>query len=126
MAAEEAQRGAAIRAELQRLGVAKSIWLTRPSRTGSCGPKTDDWWRKTDSGEQPATEFLAGFVQENPEFLPARIAGGTGMTGTQKSGPRPACECDRSGQDPPVDEQRRNGAGATGDLASRIADAAGA
>jgi hypothetical protein len=33
-------------------------------------------------------EFLASFVQENPEFLPARIAGGTGMTGTQKSAPQ--------------------------------------
>jgi len=33
------------------------------------------------------SEYLSGFVQENPEFLPARIAGGTGMTGTQKAAP---------------------------------------
>ena len=29
------------------------------------------------AGKQPLGEFLAGFVQENPEFLPARIAGRT-------------------------------------------------
>ena len=41
-----------------------------------------------DNGEEPVGDFLAKFVQENPEFLPARIAGGTGMTGTQKSAPQ--------------------------------------
>ena len=38
-----------------------------------------------DNGEIAIKDYLAGFVQENPEFLPARIAGGTGMVGTQKS-----------------------------------------
>ena len=42
---------------------------------------------KSENGDQPLNEFLTGFVQDNPEFLPARIAGGTGMTGTQKAGP---------------------------------------
>jgi hypothetical protein len=28
---------------------------------------------------KPLPEFLASFVQENPELLPARIAGGSGM-----------------------------------------------
>ena len=39
------------------------------------------------AGDRSLTEFLSGFVQENPEFLPARIAGGTGVTGTQKAAP---------------------------------------
>ena len=43
---------------------------------------------KAENGDVPASEYLAGFVQENPEFLPARIAGGTGMTGTQKIAPQ--------------------------------------
>jgi len=30
-------------------------------------------------------EYLTAFVNENPEFLPARIAGGTGMTATFKA-----------------------------------------
>jgi hypothetical protein len=40
-----------------------------------------------ESGDQSVSEFLTGFVQENPEFLPARIAGGAGITGTQKAAP---------------------------------------
>jgi hypothetical protein len=31
-----------------------------------------------------AKDYLAKFVQENPEFLPARIAGGSGMTTTPR------------------------------------------
>jgi CO/xanthine dehydrogenase FAD-binding subunit len=87
LAAEEAQRSAAIRAELQKLGVSKVDLAYKAVQDGIV--RTDDGrlLAKTDRGEQPATEFLAGFVQENPEFLPARIAGGTGMTGTQKTGP---------------------------------------
>jgi hypothetical protein len=33
----------------------------------------------------PLKDYLTGFVTENPEFLPARIAGGTGMTANQKA-----------------------------------------
>jgi len=32
-----------------------------------------------DNGEIPAKEYLTTFVSENPEFLPARITGGSGM-----------------------------------------------
>ena len=38
-----------------------------------------------DTGEIPAKDYLASFVKENPEFLPARIAGGTGMTANSKA-----------------------------------------
>jgi hypothetical protein len=41
-----------------------------------------------ENGEQSVGEFLAGFVHDNPEFLPARIAGGTGVTGGQKASPQ--------------------------------------
>jgi hypothetical protein len=30
-------------------------------------------------------DYLAAFVSENPEFLPARIPGGTGMTANLKA-----------------------------------------
>ena len=43
---------------------------------------------RSDSGDLAISEFLTSFVQENPEFLPARIAGGTGMTGNQKAAPQ--------------------------------------
>ena len=38
-----------------------------------------------ESGDQPVSEYLTEFVQQNPEFLPARIPGGTGMTGAHKA-----------------------------------------
>ncbi len=40
---------------------------------------------RTAEGELPVKEYLTKFVQENPEFLPARIAGGSGMTTTPRS-----------------------------------------
>jgi hypothetical protein len=81
--AEEAQRATAIRSELQRLGVVKVDLAYKAVQ--------DDIIRTEDgrvmAGDRSLTEFLSGFVQENPEFLPARIAGGTGVTGTQKAAP---------------------------------------
>jgi hypothetical protein len=87
--AEEAQRSSQIRAELQKLGVTKVDLAYRAVQDGII--RTDDGRvvGRGDNGEMPVGEYLAGFVQENPEFLPARIAGGTGMVGTQKSGPTP-------------------------------------
>jgi len=69
---EEAERGSAIRAELQRLGVAKIELAYKAVR--------DEVPRE--SGEMK--NFLEQFVGENPELLPARLAGGSGASG----GPR--------------------------------------
>jgi hypothetical protein len=88
-AAEEAQRAAAIRSELQRLGVVK-VDLAFKAVQDEIFRTEDGRMVGRDSGgqgERPLSEVLSGFVQENPEFLPARIAGGTGMTGTQKAAP---------------------------------------
>ena len=41
---------------------------------------------RDESGESGVKEFLSGFVSENPEFLPARISGGSGVTSSQKAG----------------------------------------
>ncbi len=77
-AAEEADRNSQIRSELQRLGVGKVDLAFRAVK--------DDVVRGDDGRLQgrgpeakPLPEFLASFVQENPELLPARIAGGSGM-----------------------------------------------
>jgi len=77
-AAEEADRNSQIRSELQRLGVAKvdlafravkdEIVRGEDGRLQARGPEA--------KGLQ---EYLASFVQENPELLPARIAGGSGL-----------------------------------------------
>ena len=89
-AADEAQRATAIRAELQRLGVVKVDLAYRAVQDGIA--RSEDG--RMMAGDQPMSEFLAGFVEENPEFLPARIAGGTGMTGAQKTAPAGAAAVD--------------------------------
>jgi hypothetical protein len=88
--AEEAQRSSNIRAELQKLGVTKVDLAYKAVQDGIVRADDGRLVARGDSGEQPLEEFLTNFVQENPEFLPARIAGGTGMTGTQKTAPQPA------------------------------------
>jgi hypothetical protein len=83
--AEEAQRNATIRGELQKLGVMKVDLAFKAVQDGVVRTEDGRLVARGENGEQPVSEYLANFVQENPEFLPARIAGGTGMTGTQKA-----------------------------------------
>jgi len=83
--AEEAERGAAVRAELQRLGVAKIDLAFRAVQDGITRSEDGRLVARTDSGETSVKDYLTAFVAENPEFLPARIAGGSGMTTTLKS-----------------------------------------
>ncbi len=85
--AEEADRNSAIRAELQRLGVSKIDLAFKAVKDDIIRSEDGRLVAHGDAGEQPAKEYLASFVAENPEFLPARIAGGTGMTAAQKSPP---------------------------------------
>src|ERR1700689_326015 len=72
--ADESQRSSGIRSELQKLGVTKVDLAYKAVQDGIA--RTDDvrLVAHGDGGEQPLGEFLANFVQENPEFLPARIA----------------------------------------------------
>lgn len=83
--AEEAERSAAVRAELQRLGVAKIDLAFKAVQEGIVRAEDGRLVARSDSGEMPVKEYLAAFVNENPEFLPARISGGTGMTVTSKA-----------------------------------------
>lgn len=77
-AAEEAEKQAQIRTELQRLGVAKVDLAFKAVK--------DDFVRAEDGRLQvkgaegkSMQDYLSSFVQENPELLPARISGGTGV-----------------------------------------------
>src|SRR5579872_5458427 len=70
--AEEAERGATVRAELQRLGVAKIDLAFKAVQDGVVRAEDGRLVARGDAGEQPLKEYLAAFVTENPEFLPAR------------------------------------------------------
>lgn len=83
--AEEAERNSAIRAELQRLGVAKIDLAFKAVRDDLLRSEDGRLVARTDSGEVTAKEYLARFVTENPELLPARIPGGSGASGVQRT-----------------------------------------
>jgi hypothetical protein len=81
--AEAADRSSTIRAELQKLGVAKVDLAYRAVK--------DDVYRSEDGrlmaqGGADIREYLTQFVNENPELLPARMSGGSGANGGQRGG----------------------------------------
>jgi hypothetical protein len=83
IAAELADRSSTIRAELQKLGVAKIDLAYRAVK--------DDVYRSEDGrliaqGGADVRDYLTQFVNENPELLPARIAGGSGASAGQRGG----------------------------------------
>jgi hypothetical protein len=94
--AEEAERGAAVRAELQRLGVAKVDLAFKAVQEGIVRTEDGRLVARSDAGEVPVKDYLTSFVNENPEFLPARISGGTGMSAALKApGSRESVDIER-------------------------------
>ncbi len=85
--AEEAERSAAIRAELQRLGVAKVDLAYRVVKEDIQRAEDGRLVVRGGSGEVGMKEFLTQFVAENPELLPARISGGSGVGSAPKAAP---------------------------------------
>jgi hypothetical protein len=82
--AEEAERSVAVRAELQKQGVSKLDLAYRAIR---------DEFRRDEDGKLQARgggdvrDYVKQFVTENPELLPARVAGGSGAVANQQSAP---------------------------------------
>jgi hypothetical protein len=84
--AEEADRHGQIRSELVRLGVGKvelafkvvKDEVKRSEEGALTGPGRD--------GDVAMRDYLERFVSENPEFLPARIPGGSGTSTPGKPG----------------------------------------
>jgi hypothetical protein len=77
-AAEELERSSAIRNELQRLGVTKVDLAFKAVKEDIVRAEDGRLMARTDSGEVSAKEYLARFLNENPELLPGRIQGGSG------------------------------------------------
>jgi hypothetical protein len=82
--AEASDRSVQIRSELQRLGVTKIDLAHKAVKDDIQRTAEGALVAKTAEGELTAKDYLAKFVQDNPEFLPARIAGGSGMTTTPR------------------------------------------
>jgi hypothetical protein len=76
-----------IRTELQRLGVAKVDLAYRAVKDDIQRAEDGRLTARGDQGEMPVREYLAQFVQENPELLPARITGGSGVGSGSKVAP---------------------------------------
>ena len=83
--AEQAERESILRAELQRLGVAKVDLAFKAVKDEISRGEDGRLIAKGDQGEMPAKEYLKQFVAENPELLPSRISGGSGATATGRS-----------------------------------------
>ena len=77
--AEESDRHAQIKSELQRLGVSKVDLAFKIVKDEIVRAPDGTLVARTPEGERNFREYLSHFVQENPEFLPARIAGGSGV-----------------------------------------------
>ncbi len=76
-AAEETDKNSQIRSELQRLGVAKVDLAFKAVKDEIV--RTEDGRLQTKGSDSKSLQdYLNHFVQENPELLPARIAGGSG------------------------------------------------
>jgi len=83
--AEELDRQAKIRSELQRLGVAKVDLAFKAVKDDIQRTPDGRLVARTGQEEMDAREYLSQFVNENPEFLPARITGGSGMAATPRA-----------------------------------------
>ena len=81
--AEAAERSEAVRTELQRLGVAK-IDLAYKAVKDEVQRAEDGRLVAPDGSDYKS--YLNRFVTENPELLPARIAGGSGAAATPRGG----------------------------------------
>jgi hypothetical protein len=80
--AEEAERSTAIRAELQKLGVAKVELAYRAVKDEI---QRGDDGRLTAQDGAELRDYLTRFVGENPELLPARLTGGSGASAAQRT-----------------------------------------
>jgi hypothetical protein len=82
--AEEADRNSQIRSELQRQGVAKLDLAFRAVKDDIVRAE-DGRLQAKGQDQKSLQEYVASFVQENPELLPARIAGGSGAQANRRT-----------------------------------------
>ncbi|MCZ2156377.1 MAG: hypothetical protein LC114_21150 [Bryobacterales bacterium] len=76
-----ARMTSAVKEELQKLGVTKVDLAFRVMKDDIRQSTEGQFVARSREGEIPLTDFVKRFVDENPEFLPPRIAGGSGTSG---------------------------------------------
>lgn len=82
--AEEADRHSAIRAELQRQGVVKLDLAFKALKDDVRRDSDGRLIAPSESGELALREYVSHFVSQNPEFLPARMSGGSGAASSTR------------------------------------------
>lgn len=92
--AENAEREAIVRTELQRLGVAKIDLAFKAVKDDVTRSEDGRLVARGDQGEMNVREYLSHFVSENPELLPARIPGGSGASGVSRGQAGPVSNVD--------------------------------
>ena len=83
--ADDAERMAALKSELQRAGISKVDLAFRAMKDEVARAGDGRLVARTEEGDVGLREFVERFVAENPEFLPARISGGSGLTNVNKA-----------------------------------------
>ena len=106
--AEELERANAIRGELQRLGVVKVDLAYKAVKDEIRRAEDGRLVANTEQGEVGLKEYLSRFVNENPELLPARVAGGSGVAPAPKGvKPTAAVDIDKIKPGMPAEELER-------------------
>src|SRR5580704_2266376 len=85
--ADEAERSSSVRNELHRLGVAKVDLAFKAVQDGIVRGEDGRFVARGESGEVSMKDYLASFVSDHPEVLPARNSWGGGMAATLKAPP---------------------------------------
>lgn len=83
--AEQMDRYTQIRSELQRLGVAKLDLAFKAVKDDIVRAEDGRLIASDGQEHRPVQDYLRKFVEENPELLPARIAGGSGASATTRN-----------------------------------------
>ncbi len=81
---EQTDRFSTIKSELQQLGVKKPDLAFRVVKDEIFRGEDGQLYARGEQGNVGVKEFLTRFISENPEFLPARIAGGSGASGANR------------------------------------------
>lgn len=94
-AVERSERHSAIKTELQQLGVGKVDLAFRALRDEVQRGEDGRLYAYGDDGPVPLRDYLARWVANNPEFQPARIAGGAGAAPTRGASPSASVDIEK-------------------------------